>query len=61
MMLNKYNHTLVEVGRDIYRSCGPDVVHEAWLIDQKCILVPTCGNVNHNLTFAVNSKMQTHG
>lgn len=52
---------MVEVGRDIYRSCGPDVVHEAWLIDQKCILVPTCGNVNHNLTFAVNSKMQTHG
>lgn len=52
---------MVEDGRDLWKSSGPDVVHEAWLKEQKCDPVLAHGNVNQELTFCVNFRMQTCG
>lgn len=51
---------MVELGRELWRSSDPDVVHEAWLIDQKCDPIPAHGSVNQRLTCPVNIKMQTY-
>lgn len=42
-------------------SGGHLVVHEAWLIDQKCDPLTACGNINQKLTFSVSFRFQTHG